>query len=236
MIGNWFNVILVYPLLNLLVFFYHYIPDIGIVIIIITILMRFLLLPSFHRSLKHQQALQALQPKMQEIREKYKDDKERQSKALMELYSVHKVNPLSSCLPILIQLPILIALYQVFIVSLKPLVLQGLYKFVPNPGTIDPAFLNFLDLSHPNYALAILAGVLQFFQTKMSLPKSQANADSMTKMMSNYTLYAFPILTIVIGIRFPAGLALYWIVNTIFGIVQQYYILRKEAKLALAKA
>src|SRR3989338_6875902 len=97
--AHWFNSILVYPLLNLLVFFYNFIPDIGVVIILITVLVRLALLPSFHKSLKHQKALTALQPKMNEIKEKHKDNKEAQAKALMELYSVHKVNPLSSCLP-----------------------------------------------------------------------------------------------------------------------------------------
>src|SRR3989338_2887446 len=112
---DFFNQILVFPLLNLLVFFYNFIPDIGVVIILLTVLVRLVLLPSFHKSLKHQKALQDLQPKMNEIKEKYKNDKEQQAKAMMELYSAHKVNPLSSCLPLLIQLPILIALYQVFI-------------------------------------------------------------------------------------------------------------------------
>src|SRR5882672_7020257 len=95
MILQFFKDILVYPLINLLVFLYHYIPDIGVVIILLTVLIRLLLLPSFHKSLKHQRALQKLQPKMDEIKEKYKDDKEAQAKAMMELYSVHKVNPLS---------------------------------------------------------------------------------------------------------------------------------------------
>src|SRR3989338_6616349 len=127
---NFFNQILVYPLLNLLVFFYNFIPDIGVVIILVTVLVRLALLPSFHKSLKHQKALQDLQPKMNEIKEKHKDDKEQQAKAMMELYKVHKVNPLSSCLPLLLQLPLLIALYQVCIRSLDGSKLNGLYSFV----------------------------------------------------------------------------------------------------------
>ncbi len=232
---NIFNLILIYPLLNLLVFFYNYIPDIGIVIILITIIVRLILLPSFHKSLKHQKALTALQPKMDEIKHKYKDDKEQQAKAMMELYSTHKVNPVSSCLPLLIQLPILIALYQVFIRSLNGSTLQGLYPFVHNPGTINPMFLHWLNLAHPNIILGVVAGIAQYFQARMMLPKVKST-DATAKMMAYQTLYFLPAMTILLGVRFPAGLTLYWIVTTMFGIAQQYYILRKEAKEALHAA
>lgn len=174
----------------------------------------------------------SLQPKMNAIKEKHKDDKEAQAKAMMELYKVHKVNPLSSCLPLLIQLPILIALYQVFINSLKGSELVGLYGFIHNPGIINPIFLHFLNLANPNVILAVVAGGLQYFQSKLSLPKDAAS-DPTTKMVAYQTLYFLPAVTIFIGIRFPAGLALYWVVTTLFGIGQQYYILRKEAKEAL---
>lgn len=233
MIGNFFNTILVYPLLNLLVFFYNYIPDIGIVIILVTVLIRLLLLPSFHKGLRHQKELQDLQPKMNEVKERFKDDKERQAKALMELYSVHKVNPLSSCLPLLIQLPVLIALYQVFIQSLNGQPLMGLYAFIPKPEHIDPMFLGFLNLANKNIILAAVAAILQFFQSKMLLPKIKT-ADPTSKMMSAQTLYVLPILTFVFGIQFPAGLTLYWVVTTLFGIAQQFYFLRKETKQILS--
>ncbi|MBI3952665.1 MAG: membrane protein insertase YidC [Candidatus Doudnabacteria bacterium] len=233
MIGEFFRNILTYPLLNLLVFFYNYIPDIGIVIILLTVLTRLLLLPSFHKGMKHQKELQDLQPKMNEIKQKYKDDKERQAKALMELYSVHKVNPLSSCLPVLIQLPILIALYQVFIKALGGQALEGLYPFVPNPGAINVVFLGFLNLAQKNVILAGLAAVLQYFQSKMMLSKKQASQDPTAKMMSIQTLYVLPGLTFIFGLQFPAGLTLYWAASTLFGIVQQYYFLKKEARVLI---
>ncbi|OGE80108.1 MAG: hypothetical protein A2660_00570 [Candidatus Doudnabacteria bacterium RIFCSPHIGHO2_01_FULL_45_18] len=235
MIGHYFNLLLVYPLLNLLVFFYNFIPDIGIVIILITVLVRLILLPSFHKSLKHQKAMTDLQPKMNAIKHQYKDDKEAQAKATMELYKVHKVNPLSSCLPLLIQLPILIALYQVFIQSLDGRTLEGLYGFVTTPASIDPMFLNFLNLSSKNVIMAVLAGGLQYFQSRLMLPKTPTD-DPTAKMMQWQTLYFLPLITVVLGVQFPAGLTLYWVVTTLFGIGQQYYILRKEAKDALAKA
>lgn len=232
--ANIFRTILIYPLLNLLVFFYNYIPDIGVVIILLTVIIRLLLLPSFHKSLKHQKALQELQPKMNEIKEKHKDDKELQAKALMELYSVHKVNPLSSCLPLLIQLPILIALYQVFIQSLNGQALNGIYPFIHTPEHISPMFLGWLDLSKTNVYMAAVAAILQYIQSRMMMPRVKST-DSTQKMMAMQTLYVFPILTFILGVRFPAGLTLYWIVTTLFGIGQQYYIMRREAK-ALVKA
>ncbi|MEJ0021642.1 MAG: YidC/Oxa1 family membrane protein insertase [Candidatus Doudnabacteria bacterium] len=234
-IGHIFNSLLVYPLLNLLVFFYHYIPDIGVVIILLTVLIRLVLLPSFHKSLKQQKALAELQPKMNEIKEKYKDDKEAQAKATMELYQVHKVNPLSSCLPLLIQLPILIALYQVFIKSLSGKTLVGLYSFVHAPQSINPIFLHFLNLAHTNVVMAFLAGILQYFQSRLMLPKTRSD-DPTARMLAYQTMYFLPAVTILLGIRFPAGLTLYWVVTTLFGIGQQYYILRKEAKGALNAA
>jgi YidC/Oxa1 family membrane protein insertase len=236
---NFFNTVLVHPLLNLLVFVYNYIPDIGIAIILLTLLVRLLLLPSFHKSMKHQRELQKLQPKMKEIKEKYKDDQEQQAKAMMELYKVHKVNPLSSCLPVLIQLPLLIALYQVFIRILNGNELQGLYSFITNPGSINPMFLGWVDLADKgNYILAATAAILQFVQTKSMQAKNASSgasdpAEATTKMLNNYMLYFLPVITFIFGIRFPAGLALYWTVTTLFGIAQQYYILRKEAKEAL---
>lgn len=238
------KLVIFFPLLNLLVFFYHYIPDIGVVIILITVLSRLVLLPSFHKSLKHQKLMQNLQPKINEIKEKYKGDKQAEMQAMMELYKQHDFNPLSSCLPLLIQLPILIALYQVFIQSLNGKNLEGLYSFVPNPGLINPTFLHFLDLSQPNIYLAILAAGLQYYQAKMILPKNKV-LDQTAKMTAYMTMYYLPLITLFLGIKvaitiggdvkhigvgWPAGLVLYWIVTTLFTIGQQYYILRKEAK------
>jgi YidC/Oxa1 family membrane protein insertase len=232
--GEIFNTILVHPLLNLLVFMYQYIPDIGVVIIILTVIIRLILLPSFHKSLKHQRALQQLQPKMQEIKEKHKDDQEKQAAAMMELYRVHKVNPLSSCLPILIQLPLLLALYQVFMQSLNGQELRGLYEFITHTEHIDPMFLNLIDLSKKgNYYMAGLAAILQYLQTRMSQSKNNLPTDQTTRMLTTYMLYLLPAMTFFFGVQFPAGLALYWVTTTLFGIGQQYYILRREAKEAL---
>src|SRR4051812_9493570 len=121
MLTHYYQEIIYRPILNLLVYLYNVLPghDIGAVIILVTIVIRFILAPFMHKSLKSQKAMNALQPKMNEVREKHKDNKEAQAKAMMELYKDNKINPLSSCLPLVIQLPILIALYQVLAHALK---------------------------------------------------------------------------------------------------------------------
>ena len=218
------------PLLNLLVFFYNIIPghDIGIVIILVTLVIRLLLAPSFHKSLKSQKAMNDLQPKLNELREKLKHDKEAQAKAMMDLYREHKINPLSSCLPLLVQLPILIALYQVFSKALNNN-LSGLYNFVTHPEFLSPKFLGFLDLSKPNIILGVIAGLAQFWQSKLMLPKTPGG-DATTKAMQMQTTYVLPVISVVIAMKLPAGLPLYWIVTTLFAVGQQYYIMRKQPK------
>src|SRR3989338_5853381 len=127
------------PLFNLLIWLYDVIPgaDIGFAIIALTVIVKLILWPLTNASLKSQKALQDLQPKLDALKEEHKGDKDKLAKAMMELYSKEKVNPLSSCLPILVQIPILIALYQVLSAGLKAESLSALYGFVQNPGTID---------------------------------------------------------------------------------------------------
>lgn len=231
--GNLFHTILVQPLLNLLVISYNFIPDIGVAIILITLVVRLLLLPSFHKSLKSQKAMSDLQPKLTEMREKHKDSKEAQAKAMMDLYKEHKVNPLSSCLPLLVQLPLLIALYQVFILGLGNSDLQSnLYSFVNNPGQLSPSFLGLIDLSKPNIVFGIVAGIAQFIQSKMMM-KTNVATDTATKALAIQTVYVLPVLTVLISIKLPAGLPLYWIITTLFAIAQQYYIMRTSKKMEL---
>lgn len=229
-----YNQIIYYPLLNLLVFLYNVIPghDIGVVIILLTALIRLALAPSFQKSLKSQAIMSNLQPKLNELRERYKGDKEGMAKATMELYKEHKINPLSSCLPLLVQLPILIALYQVFNEALSAkadiaLRLTGLYNFVQRPEFINPNLFGILDLSRPNLILGVLAGLSQFWQSKMMLSQNTQSTDPTAKIMAVQTTYVLPIISIVIAAKLPAGLPLYWIVTTVFSIAQQYYVMRK---------
>lgn len=228
------NFVLVPVLLNVLVLFYNIIPDIGIVIIILTMLIRLALAPSFHKSLKSQAAMTALQPKLNELREKHKGDQQAQAAAMMALYKEHKVSPFSSCLPLLIQLPILISLYFVFTKALTGN-LDGLYSFVRRPENLSPMFLGLLDLSKPSHVLAVLAGLTQFWQSKLMAPKNAGSAqqDSTQKIMSMQMTYMLPVVSVVIAWNFPAGLPLYWVVTTLFGIGQQYIIQRQNEKIKM---
>jgi len=235
---NVFNLILYQPLFNALVLLYQYLPgyDFGIAVIILTVLIRIIFYPLGIKAIKSQQALAQLQPKIKEIQEKYKSDKEKQVKAMMELYQKEKINPFSGFLPLLIQLPILIALFQVFWRGFGPERMTLLYSFVPHPGQITPTFLGILNLATPSIILAFLAGITQFIQTKMITPASnKASADQSKKkgtpdfsqMLQKQMLYFFPIFTIFILWKLPAAIGLYWIVTTLFSIAQQYFIFKK---------
>lgn len=236
-----FTIILYQPLLNLLVFIYNIIPgnDFGLAIIILTILIKVLLYPLSLQAIRSQKAMQDLQPKMNEIKIQYKDQKEKQAKAMMDLYKENKVNPFSSCLPLLIQLPFLIAVYQVFIDGLKTTSLKLLYPFISNPGSLNPISLGFFDLSKPNWILAILTGLAQFWQTKMMMtqmpPKEVKNTpgakdEDMMAMMNKQMLYFMPVMTVVIGITLPSGLVLYWMIMTLLTVLQQYVMFGRIKK------
>ena len=239
-VGLIYNEIIYRPLLNLLVFFYNVVPghDIGVVIILLTLLIRLALAPSFHKSLKSQKAMNDLQPKLNELRERHKDNKEAQAKAMMELYKEHKINPLSSCLPILVQLPLLIALNGVFHTALVGQGIEGLYGFIKAPAGISPLFLGFINLSKagwsaqglywPGVVLAVLTGVTQFWQSKLMMAKASQNQDVTAKAMQMQMTYIFPLVFIYMALRFSSGLALYWTAMTFFTLAQQYYIMRKQ--------
>ena len=189
------------------------------------------------KSIKSQKMISELQPKIQEIQQKYKDNKEKQAKEMMGLYQREKINPLSGCLPLLIQLPVMIALYRVLWEGLEPGAMNHLYSFVPDPGVINPLFLGLVNLAEPLWGLAIFAGVLQFFQTKMLMSKNKKVNDKkpdrtgqFSNMMQKQMLYFFPVFTVIILLRLPSAVAIYWIVTAAFSIGQQYLILKPEKK------
>ncbi len=237
------------PIYNFLIFIYNIIPlhDFGIAIIVVTLVLKFLLIPLSKKQIQSQKKMQEMQPKIKEIQEKHKNDKEKQSRALMEFYKTNKTNPFSGCLPTIFQLIFLIAIYQVlFNISKAGLLVdpKELYSFISNPGQINQYFLGIIDLSKtidfsqlnirvvPQIILIVLAALAQYVQIKMMIPKmavQNKNAQpDMSQIMSKQMMYLGPILTLFIGIKFPAGLALYWLVSTIFAIIQQTKVLEKE--------
>ncbi len=233
MFSTIYNEIVYRPLLNVLIFFYNWIPgqDLGLAIIVITFLIRLAMAPSFQKSLKSQKAMANLQPKLTELREKHKNNKEQQAKAMMDLYKEHGVNPLSSCLPLFIQLPVFIGLYQVFSNGLQSN-LSGLYSFVHRPENVHQISFGFLNLAETSIVLALLAAGLQFVQSKMMMPKNQApspSGEDFSASLNKNMLYMMPLMTIFAAWQFkiPSGLLLYWVATTVFSIGQQYYVLKK---------
>lgn len=226
------------PILNLVIFLYNIVPghDLGIAIILLTIIIKLILAPLSKKSLKSQKSLQDLQPKLNELKAKYANKKEDMGRAMMDLYKQNKVNPLSSCLPLLIQLPFLYAVFKVFRVGFENGALNLVYSFISRPESINYISLGVLDLSQRSVVIAVLAGAAQFFQSKMMTTKRPkiktdgAKDEDMMAIMNKQMVYFMPLMTIFIGLSFPAGLTLYWFTTTLLTILQQVYVFRKADK------
>lgn len=240
-----FHVVLYKPLFNIFVLLYNVIPghDVGFVILIITLAIRLAIYPLTSSSIRAQKSLQELQPKLEAIKKEYANDKQKQAQATMELYKNNKVNPFASCLPLVIQLPILIALYLVLRDGLASKnIAENLYPFIHNPEKINQISLGIFNLANPNVLLAVLAGAAQFWQTKMLMhrnapPEAGAGAkdENMAAMMNKQMLYFMPVMTIIIGIKLPAGLTLYWFLSTLLMAIQQLVVFKKHAAAGVKK-
>lgn len=239
--GQLFHTVLYQPILNFLVLIYNFTPghDIGIAIIVMTIIIKLVLYPFSLKSIKSQKALQDIQPKIEEIKVKYKDNKEKLAQEMMTLYKNEKVSPFSSCLPLLIQLPFLIAVFEVFRSGLSNGSLEVLYPFIDNPGSLNPIAFGFWDLSKPQIILAILAGLAQFWQVKMlSTKKPEIKTDaskdeSMMVIMNKQMMFMMPIMTVFIGASLPGGLSLYWFMTTLLTVFMQLIAFRNKKELTV---
>lgn len=220
------------PLVNLLIFLIWLLPNhsAGLAIIIITILIRFILLAPSRKAIQSQQRVKDLQPKIDAIRREFADNKQKQSVEIMSLYKRENVSMFGSCLPTLIQFPVLIALYYAFQNGLDPARQALLYDFVPHPEFIKTTFFG-LELTKPDktYILPVMAGLLQYLQTRMMMPKATKDSqkDPNFLLQKNMTLM-FPIMTVVISRGFAAALPLYWVVSSAFSLVQQWLIMKKR--------
>lgn len=235
-------------MLNVLVFFYSLFPfhDFGLAIILLTLLIRALLWPLQSQTLRSQKALNKLQPEIKKISEKYKNDPQKIQAMTLELYKEKEVNPLSSCLPTLIQLPLLFALFYALIkfkdVNFINLtdpnagLLAYLYPWVKNLGfvkdalsqTFTTSLFGLVNLAKPSTVLAVLAGATQFLQTKLMTPKNQGTGQAAQTM--NMMLYMFPLLTVFIGVTLPGALPLYWIITSGAAALQQYLIMHRDVE------
>lgn len=237
------------PLFNALAWLVAHMPgfSIGLAVIILTIVVKMILSPLAYKSTLSQIAQKKLQPEIQKIKEKYKDKKE-QSQKTMELYKKHKTNPFSGCLVLLIQLPIILALYRVFLLGMDP-DSELIYQALEFPKHVNNFFLG-IDMTEKSIIIAILAGVAQFFQLRFSpaLRRSKKEKEeaktkkpedpnkkkdfmsSMGANMQKHMKYTMPIVIIVIGLAVPAAVALYWVVTALFTMVQELMIQRRIAQ------
>lgn len=222
---EFFQTIFYEPILNLLIFLYNVVPgsDLAIAIILLTVIIKIILYPLSRQSIKGQKSLQDLQPKIEDIKQKYSDDRERMGREMMQLYKDHKVNPLSSCLPLLLQLPFLIAVFHVFKNGFGEKALELVYPFISTPQVVNSV----IELSSPNWYLALMAGAAQFWQTKMMMadkPQVESNGskdESMSAIMNKQMMYFMPLITVFIGLTLPGGVALYILVVTLLTALQQ---------------
>ncbi len=203
---GWFSIVAM-PLFWVLKFFYSFLGNYGWAIILLTILVRIPFIPLMHKSQQSMKKMQALQPLMAEIKEKYKKDPQKMQKELTELYKKHKVNPVGGCLPMLLQIPVFIALYNVLLNAIE---LRG-----------APFILWIKDLSarDPYYILPVIMGISMVIQQKMTPSSMDPRQAKMMMLM--------PIVFTFLFLTFPSGLVLYWLVNNILAIIQQYYANKK---------
>ena len=232
-----YHLLISQPINNAMIIVYNLLPvkDLGITIILLTVLIRLLLMPLSYKAARAQREIAKIQPKLKEVQKKFKDNREEQARQLMALYKEHQINPLTSIVPLLIQLPVLIALYQAFMILTKNAKSLELYSFVTLPAHINIFFLNLVNLAKPSLSLALLAGFLQFVFSKMMMIKNTKKKDGqktkmggLSGMMSSQMTYFMPFLTIFIALKLPASLPLYWATTTLFSIGEQWLVRRNK--------
>ncbi|MFZ2205674.1 MAG: YidC/Oxa1 family membrane protein insertase [Minisyncoccia bacterium] len=233
------NIVLYKPLVNTLAFLVSVVPggNVGVAIIVLTMLVKTALIPLSQRSIESQAKMKLLEPEMKSIKASGAT-KEEQAKQTMELYKKHKTNPFSGCLLVLIQIPIIFALYYVFYKGIK--FDDGLlYSFVHVPERINMFFLG-MDLGQKSMLLAVLAGVSQFLQAyympKIAPSKSSDKAsfqESFAQSMQMQMKYFLPILIVFIAYSISGAVALYWITSNMFTVVQQIYANKKKISIVV---
>jgi len=235
------------PIYNVLIFLASIAPgnDLGIAIILLTILIRTILLIPSHKAMKSQRRMQELQPKLNKLKEKYKDNQEMIAKETMALWKEHKVNPMGSCLPLLIQFPFLIAIFYVVQTGLNPdnayLLYGSLKEF--SIASINVNFLGILNLKEINaFVLPIIVGGLQFLQMKLAMMRTKKLTDSdknskkdkkkkgtEMEMANQVMIYIMPVMIALFTASVPAGVGLYWSASTVYGIAQQFVVNKQVA-------
>jgi len=237
-ISTFFHTVFYDPIYNALVALVALVPgsDVGVAVIIITIIIRIVLLPSSLSAARTQRAMKILEPRIKEVKERHKGDKEKEALETLALYKEAQVNPFASILTVFIQIPVLLALYWVFYYepfsTVSAINAARLYSFTPMPQTVSLEFLGIISVASKSLFLAALAGLTQFIQAHMALSGTMkpSNDGSMQgnfqKMMGMQLKYVFPFLIAIISYTTSGAIALYFITTNIAGSLQELYVRR----------
>lgn len=234
------------PIYNLLLFLASFLPngDLGLAIILVTLIARLILFPLTHKTTKMQRKLKEIEPRIKQIQTEHKNDREKQGQLLMALYKEEGVNPLSSIFLLFLQFPIFIALFHAFTADLTA-ASPYLYSFTPLPSSINTLFLGFIDLRHASVIMALLAASTQFIQLKLSLPPTIPSQDKKEPPNPQQSMiYILPVLVFLFSSplpfgwhifpTLPAAAALYWTMNNAFAIVHEALVRRKAQRIIAA--
>lgn len=239
MISAFFHAVFYNPIYNALVALVALIPggDVGIAVIVVTILIRLLLLPFSLSAARTQRAMKVLEPKIKELKEKHKGDKEKEALETLALYREAKVNPFASILTVFIQIPVLLALYWVFYYEpFSTINTARLYAFTPLPHFVSLEFLGIISVASKSMVLAILAGVTQYIQAHMALagtmkPSGEKGMQNdFQRIMGMQLKYVFPFLIGTISYTTSGAIALYFITTNIAGSLQELHVRRTLAR------
>ena len=248
------NFLLVHPLISLLVGAYDLLPDFGFAVVLVTLLIRLALYPLYVTQIRSQRAMQELAPAIKELQQKYGKDRARIQQEQMKLYQERGINPLGGCLPLLLQMPILFAMYAAFVQAPQldgEQLRQAIWPFVPLPAGVEAAshldmtahWLPWIQscvqsdgsmlhgLACPDKILfgftgilPIVAGALQLVASLQAMPANQPKSEDPNVRVTQTMAYYFPLITVYFASTFPSGLAVYWVTTTVFQIVQQYFV------------
>lgn len=227
------------PLYNTLLLLFKVIPwaDAGIIIILLTVIVRIILFPLSKKAVITQVKMAEIGPQLEVIKERYKDKPEEQAKQTLALYKEKGVNPFSGIFVVIIQIPLIIALYQIFL-HFSEVRVDLLYSFVTAPEHVNTVFLGLIDLANKNVFIAALAALSSYFQLQVAtsnqtIPKGNSFSDNLTRSMQSQMKYIFPIIVFFISYNISGVIALYWLTTNLFSIAQEIYV-RRSLKPTLA--
>jgi YidC/Oxa1 family membrane protein insertase len=239
MISSLFNTLIFQPFYNGFILLFNLLPflDAGMIVIIFTIVIKIILLPLSVKASKSALQMKSIEKDLNAIKEKYKDNKEEQTKQTLEYYKVNNINPFAGIFVLLIQLPIIIGLYRVFLKSGLPQITKTLlYSFVvaPNPANIHMLFLGLTNIADKSIVLALIAGATTYLQISLSIGAQQntgsGKSNDIARAMNTQMKFIFPILVVFISYSISGALALYWITSNVFSILQEMWIKKKYHK------